>query len=122
MKTKRIISAIFAIAAVTATGAYATTVPEQASVSVSARSVSLLGSAAPASAAERTITINADTRYVNVTGGSTVHFIVNGQSFTWNFQTGGSHVAPFELARLAPAGALNHKVVVYVSDDPLYLG
>lgn len=122
MKTNRILSAILAIAAVSATGAYAASLPETPSVSVTAKSVSLLGSAAPASAAERTITINADTRYVNVTGGSTVRFIVGGQSFTWNFQTGGSHTAPFDLARLAPAGALNHKVVVYVSDDPLYLG
>jgi hypothetical protein len=38
------------------------------------------------------------------------------------FQIGGTHIAPFNLALLAPAGTLNHKVLVYVSDDSLYIG
>ena len=121
MKTTRIISAIAAAAAI-ASFAVSPASANTVTVSGAQAQLAFLGSAAPVGSAERTIVINADTKYVNVEGGSTVRFVIDGQSFAWNFQTGGSHISPFDLARLAPAGALNHKVIVYVSNDPLYMG
>ena len=64
--------------------------------------------------------ITPDTKYFNVTGGETVQFIVGGKSFTWNFD--GAEISPFNLDRSAPAGMLDHKVVVYVAPNPLYFG
>lgn len=124
MKTTRIISAIAAAAAIASFAASPASATTAATVQVSGAQAQLafLGSAAPVGSAERTIVINAETKYVNVEGGSTVRFVIDGQSFAWSFQTGGSHISPFDLARLAPAGALNHKVIVYVSNDPLYMG
>lgn len=126
MKTTRIISAIAAAAAIAsfAVSPASANTADTSTVTVSGAQAQLafLGSAAPVGSAERTIVINADTKYVNVEGGSTVRFVIDGQSFAWSFQTGGSHISPFDLARLAPAGALNHKVIVYVSNDPLYMG
>jgi hypothetical protein len=51
-----------------------------------------------------------------------VRFVVGGHAFTWSFQTGGTRLAPFDLERIAPKGLLNHRVVAYVADDPLYVG
>jgi hypothetical protein len=82
-----------------------------------------LGTAAPdQSAVDDVAVITPATRYVNVTGGTTVRFIVDGRSFTWSFQTGGARILPFDLARIAPRGLMGHRVVIYVADDPLYLG
>jgi hypothetical protein len=124
MKTTRIISAIAAAAAIAsfAVSPASANTTDTSTVTVSGAQLAFLGNAAPVGSAERTIVINADTKYVNVEGGSTVRFVIDGQSFAWSFQTGGSHISPFDLARLAPAGALNHKVIVYVSNDPLYMG
>ena len=80
-----------------------------------------LGKAAPAQAsADKVIVITEATRYVNVTGGQTVRFVVGDRSFTWSFQTGSAHVVPFELQSIAPQGMLSHRVVAYVADNPLY--
>lgn len=82
----------------------------------------VIGSSAPQqSPVDRVIVVNDATRYVNVTGGSTVRFVVGDRSFTWNFQTGTQEVIPFDLQRIAPEGTLNHKVTTYVSTNPLYL-
>jgi hypothetical protein len=82
-----------------------------------------LGDAAPAqAAADRVIVITAATRYVNVTGGQTVRFVVGDRSFTWCFQNGNAHVIPFDLQMIAPQGLLNHRITTYVADNPLYLG
>jgi len=79
------------------------------------------GSAAPAQAqADQVIVVTDATRYVNVTGGSTVRFVVGGQSFTWCFQNGSAQVVPFDLQQIAPQGLLTHRVTAYVSDNPLY--
>jgi hypothetical protein len=79
------------------------------------------GSAAAASASpDLTIVITDATRHVNVAGGSTVRFVVGGQSFTWTFQNGTGHVAPFDLEEIAPKGVLAHSVKTYVSDNQLY--
>jgi hypothetical protein len=81
----------------------------------------LLGDPAPPTAAQRTITITPSTKYVNVEGGEIVRFVVGGQTFAWNFDTASSVMA-FDLNRIAPPGALDHKVTAYISPNPLYLG
>lgn len=79
------------------------------------------GNAAPAQAAvDQVIVVTDATRHVNVTGGSTVRFVVGDRSFSWTFQNGSAHVVPFDLALIAPQGLLNHSVTTYVSDNPLY--
>lgn len=88
------------------------------SASAATRSNSLLGEVEPLSAATRTIRIDAKTKYVNVTEHETVKFEVNGTAFAINFA---GALYGFDLNRLAPAGALDHKVIVYVAPDPLYL-
>ena len=81
----------------------------------------LRGNAVPAQAAvDQVIVITEATRHVNVTGGSTVRFVVGERSFSWNFQNGSAHVVPFDLQMIAPKGLLNHPVTAYVSDNPLY--
>ena len=83
----------------------------------------LRGNAAPAQAAvDQVIVVTDATRHVNVTGGSTVRFVVGDRSFSWTFQNGSAHVVPFDLALIAPPGLLNHRVTAYVSDNPLYQG
>jgi hypothetical protein len=72
----------------------------------------LLGSAAPAEQAQRTINVDGSTRAVNVQFGETVRFNANGQSFTVKFD--GTRNA-FALNQLAPAGTLDHAVKVYVA-------
>jgi hypothetical protein len=69
---------------------------------------------------DQVIVITDATRHVNVTGGSTVRFVVGGQSFTWNFQNGTANVVPFDLQLIAPKGVLTHTVTTYVADNPLY--
>ena len=82
---------------------------------------SFLGNAAPAQArADQVIVLTDATRFVNVTGGQTVRFVVGERSFAWTFENGTVHVALFDLARIAPKGVLNHCVTAYVADDPLY--
>jgi hypothetical protein len=110
MKSKSIMTALFGVAmSVSAISAMAAiTTP-----------VKLLGDAAPAAAAERTITITPNTKYVNVVGGQTVKFDVNGQTFAWSFD-GPETVSSFDLNRVAPAGVLDHPVTAYVAANPMY--
>jgi hypothetical protein len=85
--------------------------------------ISFLGTIVPEqSPADEVVVIADATRYVNVTGGTTVRFVAGERSFTWNFETGGARIVPFDLERIAPRGFLNHRVVAYVADDPLYQG
>lgn len=91
-------------------------------VAASETPISLIGSAAPEGIqVSRVIVINDATRYVNVTGGETVRFVVGNTSFAWNFETGTASVIPFDLARIAPTGLLKRQVTVYVADNPIYL-
>ena len=83
--------------------------------------VDLYGQSAPVSAAERTITITPDTKYVNVEGGQIVRFVVGDKEFAWNFNTATS-INSFNLTEVAPPGVLNHAVRAYVSPDPKYRG
>ena len=71
----------------------------------------LLGEPAQASAAVRTLVIDGNTKYVNVKHDEVIRFIENGREFVWNFD---GVVTPFDLSQIAPAGALDHSVTVYV--------
>jgi hypothetical protein len=81
--------------------------------------IDLLGDPAPPSAATHTIAIKPDTRWVNVTGGDTVRFVVGDKAFAWNF-TVAPTVSSFALNQVAPPGVLGREVVVYVAPDPRY--
>ncbi len=83
--------------------------------------ISFLGDPAPVSAATETIVIRPDTRWVNVTGGDTVKFIVDDKAFAWTFNVA-TTVNAFDLARVAPPGVLNRRVDAYVAPDPRYMG
>ena len=82
------------------------------------RSGSLTGESVPLSAATRTIQIDAKTKYVNVTEHEAVRFQANGNAFAIRFF---GEYPVFDLNQLAPAGALDHKVRVYVAPDLTYL-
>ena len=81
----------------------------------------LLGTAVPAMATTRTITIAADTRYVNVTGGEIVRFTVGDKSFGWSFN-GPVSITRFDLRKVAPPGLLQQAVFAYVAPNPMYVG
>jgi hypothetical protein len=94
--------------------------------SASPQSSNSLGEVVPLLAAQRTIPIDAKTKYVNVTAHETVKFLANGSAFAITFN--GSPATTFafapsvvDLNQLAPAGVLDHKVTVYVAPDPLYM-
>jgi hypothetical protein len=85
-----------------------------------------MGEIVPLSGAMRTIPIDAKTKYVNVTAHETVRFVVNDNAFAINFSGSSATTfafvpSVFDLAQLAPAGVLDHKVTVYVAPDPLYV-
>jgi hypothetical protein len=98
-------------------------------VNLSARAFvpsSPMGQVVPLSGAMRTISINAKTKYVNVTAHETVKFVANGNAFAISFSgspatTFAFTPSAFDLNQLAPTGVLNHKVTVYVAPDPLYI-
>jgi hypothetical protein len=69
----------------------------------------------------RTVKIDANTRYVNVTDGDTVRFVSGGKSFTFTFNAW-NNVDSVDLAALAPAGVSVPKVRVYIAQNPLYVG
>jgi hypothetical protein len=81
----------------------------------------LLGDPAPVAAAMRTIVIAPGTKSVSVTGGETVQFVIGEKSFGWNFDVV-SYVFPFDLNQIAPSNMLDHKVLVYIAPNPLYIG
>jgi hypothetical protein len=88
---------------------------------MAATRLDLLGETAPATAADRTITITPDTNYVNVQGGQIVKFDVGGKTFTWDFD-GPDSIGAFELNQVMPSGLLDHVVTAYISPNPLYMG
>jgi hypothetical protein len=69
---------------------------------------------------DQVVVVTDATRHVNVSGGSTVRFVVGGRAFTWTFQNGTANVVPFDLQLIAPQGVLTHPVTTYVSDSALY--
>lgn len=92
-----------------------------ASPSTVAPRTDLLGDAAPPAAATQTIVFTPETRWVNVTGGETVKFIVGDKEFAWNF-TVAQTVSSFPLNRVAPEGVMSRQIVAYIAPDPRYLG
>ena len=70
------------------------------------------GEAATPAAADRTIVIDASTRSVNVNHGEVVKFVANGQEFTWDFD---GLPQSFDLKQVAPQGAIDHSVSVYIA-------
>jgi len=69
------------------------------------------GEAASPAAAERTIVIGPNTQWVNVNHREIVKFVANGREFTWDFD---GLPQSFDLKQVAPQGALDHSVRVYV--------
>jgi heavy-metal resistance protein CzcE len=94
-------------------------VPAVAALTLSAASLSanaltagdLYGEPANPSYAERTIMVSPQTRFINVTRGEIVKLKVGSQEFAWDFD---GLAQPFELSKIAPQGALDHSVRVYV--------
>lgn len=80
----------------------------------------LYGDPAPPAAANRTILIHPDTRYVNVEGGQIVRFVADGREFAWQFNVART-VNSFDLNDVAPQGFLRQTVRAYVSPDPKYI-
>jgi hypothetical protein len=70
---------------------------------------------------DRTVAIDAGTRWVNVTGGETIRFVVDGQSFYWAFNTF-THAPAFALGAIAPRGTPHASVKIFVSPDPAFTG
>lgn len=81
--------------------------------------IALWGDPVSPSLATRTIVIGPGTRFVNVEGGEVVKFVAGDQTFAWAFAPQGG--SDFELNRIAPAGALDHRVMAYVSTPERYL-
>jgi len=65
-------------------------------------------------AADRTIAITGDTKWVNVNHYEVIRFASNDSEFVWYFD-GLAQPRPFDLSEIAPAGFVNHGVTVYVA-------
>ena|SRR5229473_3306265 len=76
-------------------------------------SADLLGAPAQPAAADRTIVVDGNTKYLNVTKGEIVDLQVNGKEFAWEFDGVQDR---FALNRITPEGLLDHPVTVYVDD------
>lgn len=70
------------------------------------------GEAASTAAAERTIVIGPNTRWVNVNHGEIVKFVANGQEFAWDFD---GVPQAFDLKQVAPQGSIAQSVRVYIA-------
>jgi hypothetical protein len=68
-------------------------------------------------AAARVVSIDAGTKYLNVTRLETVQIKVGGKSVTWMFDTLGT--ASFPLSKVIPG---TDGVTVYVAENPAYIG
>ena len=71
----------------------------------------MLGKPAPLTAAQRTISIDPGTKWVTVERGDVVKFVTKGQQFAWAFD---AMASSFDLERIAPAGAVDRKLMVYI--------
>lgn len=86
-----------------------------------ALSLASYGMAASGSYADSTIEIGEATRYVNVTNGQTVRFVIGAQSFSYTFNAL-ANVTALQLSEIAPAGLAVPDVRIYLAPNPLYLG
>jgi hypothetical protein len=71
----------------------------------------MLGNVAQPSAAQRTIVIDDKTKWITVKHDEVVRFVSNGQEFAWAFKGMSSS---FALNKVAPNGALDRDLTVYV--------
>jgi hypothetical protein len=81
----------------------------------------LYGDAVEPSAASRTIAIDPNTSYVNVSRGDTVKFLVGDKTFAWRFDGAGT-ISEVDLNNIAPANLIDHTVKVYIKRTPMYDG
>jgi hypothetical protein len=77
---------------------------------------SLLGDPVSAEQGLRTVEIKPGTKFVNVDHGEIIKFVANGKEFGFNFDDH-NHM-PFNLQQVAPAGVLDHQVMVYENEGP----
>ncbi|WP_395400941.1 CzcE family metal-binding protein [Pseudoduganella sp. UC29_106] len=77
------------------------------------------GSAARTPEATRTVVITPWTKYVNVDQGDVVTFQIDGNAFTWQFDTLRPDTS-FNLSAIVPAGFNARGVRVYVAPNPTY--
>jgi len=73
----------------------------------------------PGSAADsvRTIDVGPSTDWLEVKRGEIVKFNVAGKEFFWNFDVQDTR-SKFDMDKIAPAGLLDHKVVIYMDGRP----
>ncbi len=76
----------------------------------------LFGSPADAQVVGRVVTLQPDTRWVNVEQGEVVRFVSGSTRFAWRFD--GRDGRSFDLQSVAPPGALTRAVTVYVARTP----
>lgn len=81
----------------------------------------LLGDPGEPSPDTLTAVIKPERKSVNVMAGQTVRFVVGDKSFTWNF-SGTRYTAPIDLRAIAPAGLIDRQVIIYIWNNPAYLG
>jgi len=67
--------------------------------------------AASDAVADRTIVVTPNTKFINVNHGEVIKMKVGSQEFTWDFD---GVTRPFDLNKIAPEGALDHSVRVYI--------
>jgi hypothetical protein len=63
---------------------------------------------------DKVVKIDANTRWVNVVQNDNVKFIVGSRTFAWHFQ---SPKASVNLKDIAPAGAIDRNLYVFVTPD-----
>ena len=93
---------------------WANNLPVSASGSPMKNTVAPYGSAIPAAAATRQITLTPGTKWINVTYGESVNFMAEGKSFAWNFYTLHNDTS-FDLATIAPKDINVQQIRVYVA-------
>jgi hypothetical protein len=94
--------------------------PTLAALALSAASLSasaltfgdLYGEPAQVAAAERTIVVTPTTKFVNVKHGEVVKIVAGEKEFVWAFD---GVPNTFDLAKVAPSGAIDHSVRVYIA-------
>jgi hypothetical protein len=110
MKTIQSFSALALALSISLTAAAAPAVPAPVTPA------SDYGSVVRDAAAVRKIVVKPSTKWVNVTNGETVTFVVEGKSFTYSFQTHPyNNVLP--MAAIAPANLNVGSIRVFVTHD-----
>lgn len=108
------------LAYLAAVGTFAVATPAFANHPLAAPSLGTSLHDARAEHVDRTIVLDAGTKWVNVTGGEKIKFVADGKSFSWLFDNYGNSMA-FGLERIAPAGILSGRPIkVYVAQELQY--